>query len=151
MPSPRVGRSACLTGRRPGRPYGRTGGTHQVHVDRPAQGILYIFIMYGSRVLVPCSTEEDGPRYPYKAVYTYAPTPHPSKRPPPHANPVHGLCDFAQATATLARALRNPPNVPGRYSRNRAFLSDFQYNVLTNATRAWSVYFASLAACSIAA
>jgi len=56
------------------------------------------------------------------------PTPaYPSKRPPPDASPVHGLCDFAQATATLARAVRNPPNMPERDSRNRAFIRDFQY------------------------
>ena len=80
-----------------------------------------------------------------------SPTPHPSKRPPPHARPMHDLRDFTQASPTFARALRHPPNMPGRYSRNRAFLSDFQYKVLKYATSAWSAYLASLAACSIAA
>ena len=55
--------------------------------------------MYGSRVLlllVPCSTEEDGPQYPYKAVYTYVPHPTPPKGP-------HRMRTLCMAFATLPK------------------------------------------------
>ena len=63
---------------------------------------------------------------------------------------MHDHRDFTQASPTFARALRHPPNLLERYSRNRAFLSDFQYNVLKYPTSVWSAYLSSLEACIVA-